>query len=114
MSTPATITAITIDGTKYVRADQVTLPKLPNYRIVVADRGWVFVGYCHDEEDGAITITDAKCIRYWGTDNDKPGLGWLAAHGPTDKTILDDSGVVRIPRHSVIVTFDSTAETWGL
>lgn len=111
MSTPTTIT---IDDTKYIRADQALVPDLPNYRIVVADRGWVFVGFCHDEEDGAITITDAKCIRYWGTDNDKPGLGWLAANGATDKTKLDPSGTVRIPKHSVIMSLDSAASKWGV
>jgi len=71
------------------------------------------VGNCTDEENGAVTITNAKCIRYWGTDNDKPGLGYLALNGPTSKTKLDQSGTVRIPKHALVASFDvKDASAW--
>lgn len=107
-------TTISIDNTQYVRADSVPTPTgpPPEHRIVVADRGWIFVGACKTEDDGAITISNARCIRYWGTDNDKPGLGWLAQNGPTSKTKLDSSGVVRVPCHAVVLTLDTSADLW--
>jgi len=110
MTTPTTIT---IDNQVYVRADHLPAGPPAEMRIIVADRGWVFVGNCTDEENGAVTITNAKCIRYWGTDNDKPGLGYLALNGPTSKTKLDQSGTVRIPKHALVASFDvKDASAW--
>jgi hypothetical protein len=59
-------------------------------RIIVADRGWVFVGSCVDELNGTITITNAKNLRVWGTTR---GLGQLV-DGPTSETIWDEYGTV--------------------
>ena len=106
MTTPTTIS---IDGTQYIKATDAGEPT--PLQIVVADRGWVFIGHTTRDESGT-TITDAKCIRYWGTDNDKPGLGWLAQNGPTSKTKLDPSGTNRIPTHAVVLTFDTDASKW--
>jgi len=90
MSKPDTIT---IDEVPYVRADSV--PAAPTIigekRIIVADRGWVFVGDCVDEGDGSVTIYNAKNIRRWGTTK---GLGELA-NGPTSSTQVDDYGTVK-------------------
>jgi len=108
--TPKTIS---IDGTDYIRVSDLPAGPPPEYRIVVADRGWVFVGAATTEDDGGITIANAKCIRHWGTDSDKPGLGYLAQNGPTAKTKLDPSGTVRIPTHAVIATFDTEAAKWA-
>lgn len=109
MSNPNTIT---IDDTRYVREDSIPTPAGPPTptRIVVANRGWVFVGKTTENEDGSLTITDAKCIRRWGTDEKKPGLGYLALHGPTSKTVLDASGTLRIPVSSVVLTMDVADE----
>src|SRR3990172_8200141 len=104
MSTPTTIT---IDGTEYCRKADVPAGPPTAHRIVVADRGWVFVGATSTDADGALTISGAKVIRYWGTENDKPGLGYLAMNGPTSKTKRDPSGTVRVPAHAVVATFDT-------
>jgi len=111
MSTPNTIS---IDNIEYVRKDSITTPAGPPtpHRIVVADRGWVFVGPTEQHEEGSLTISSAKCIRIWGTDEAKPGLGYLAEHGPTSKTKLDASGTVRIPVHAVVLTYDTEASLW--
>lgn len=51
MNQPQTIT---IDDIKYVRADSIsTNQPMTNKRIIVADRGWIFVGDCEDHADGS-------------------------------------------------------------
>lgn len=107
MSTPNTIT---IDNQKYVRADQAGEPT--PMQIVVADRGWVFVGNVTYNDDG-VTIANARCIRYWGTDAEKPGLGYLALNGPTAKTKLDSSGTVRVPKYAHVMSLDTEASKWA-
>lgn len=108
MSTPTTIK---IDNQTYVRADKAGDPT--PHRIIVADRGWVFVGATTVGADGSLSISNAKCIRRWGTDDKRSGLGYLALNGPTEKTKLDCSGTVRIPAHSVVATLDTDAGKWS-
>lgn len=68
--------------------------------IVIADRGWVWVGRIGPEEHpDHLRLTDASCIRRWGTTR---GLGELSLGGPTSSTILDPCGTVIIPRRAVI------------
>lgn len=67
-------------------------------QIVVADRGWVWVGKTEEVGD-KLVITDARCIRYWGTER---GLGQLAESGPTANTKLDPIGTLRVPMRAVI------------
>lgn len=87
----ATINTITINGIDYIQASCATPVTMGDVRIIVADRGWVFVGQCADNEDGSVTIYDAKNIRVWGT---TAGLGQLIT-GPTAKTKFDPYGTVR-------------------
>lgn len=82
---------VIINDTEYVRNDKVNSGPIGNKRIIVADRGWVFVGDCIDNEDGSVTINNAQNIRYWGTTK---GLGELSK-GPTSKTKVDDYGTVK-------------------
>jgi len=88
MSQPQTLM---IDSVKYVREDSIPSAALGPKRIIVADRGWVFVGSCEDHEDGTVTITNAKNIRKWGT---AAGLGQLAK-GPQSGTVADEYGTVK-------------------
>lgn len=81
-----------IDEVEYVRKDSIKTPiKIGEKRIIVADRGWVFVGDCVDNDDGSVTITNTKNIRRWGT---KKGLGELS-NGPLSNTTCDDYGTVK-------------------
>jgi len=89
MSEPKTIM---IDNELYVRQSDTKPISIGDKRIVVADRGWVFVGDCTDEDDGSITIQNAKNIRIWGT---KKGLGELV-NGATSKTVTDEYGTVNV------------------
>ena len=76
--------------------------------IVIADRGWVWVGNVTESKDH-VTITDAKCIRYWGTTR---GIGQLALEGPTETTKLDPTGTVRVPSRAVIATIQCQTINW--
>jgi len=50
----ADLNTITINGIEYVQKGTESAPQnLGDKRIIVADRGWVFVGDCEDHEDGS-------------------------------------------------------------
>ena len=102
---------ITIDGVNFVRADSVTapVPKGP-IKIVIADKGFVFVGHCEFFDNGSVEITKAKNIRRFGTTK---GLGQLQ-YGPTSSTVLDDCGTVTLPAHSVVATLEVEQNKWAL
>ncbi len=76
-------------------------------QIVIAPRGWVFVGYT-EEKEGKLIISRANTIRIWGTTK---GLGELVT-GPTSSTKLDPCGTVRIPMEAVIATIDCEVSKW--
>ena len=96
---------ITVNEVSYIRADMVAPPLvIGEKRIIVADRGWIFVGDCTDEADGSVTIRNAKNIRRWGTTK---GLGELA-NGPTDETTTDDYGTVK----TVAIVTIAVTEGW--
>ena len=96
-------TTISIDGTEYVRADSLGPTEQTEYRIVIAQRGWVFVGQ-YDADDNEVVLTNAKVIRKWGT---TAGLGQLALSGPTSATVLDPAGTVRLHPMSIVATLDT-------
>lgn len=81
--------SIVVNGVEYVPKSEQQ--NIGDVRIIVADRGWVFVGNCTDEDNGEVTIRNCKNIRQWGTTR---GLAELV-DGPTMKTVLDDYGTVR-------------------
>lgn len=66
-------------------------------KIVVLDRGFVYVGDVHEQED-RVLILNAKNIRVWGTTN---GLGELR-NGPLSGTKLDMVGEVSAYKHAII------------
>ena len=67
-------------------------------QIVIADRGWVWVGKTRREGD-TVVIDEARTVRRWGTTR---GLGQLANDGPTETTILDPVGRLIVPAKAVI------------
>jgi len=70
------------------------LQQLPEseWQIVIADRGFVYVGR-PTREGMRILIRDCYCIRRWGTTR---GLGELALHGPRDSSEIDYYGTLRL------------------
>lgn len=78
-------------------------------QIAVLDRGFVYVGHC-SISDGMLVITQARCIRRWGTTG---GLGQLALSGPTSTTKLDTAGTVRAPLSAVMHLLDCAPGAWA-
>lgn len=102
---PMPVTTITLNGCEYTPTC-LTVPS--EWRIVIAQRGWVFVGRW--SQDGEmVTLTDAKNIRTWGTTK---GLGELAQSGPTTATVLDPAGTVRLHILGVVATLDTEVTEW--
>lgn len=77
-------------------------------QIAILISGFVFVGLI-TQADGYIEIRNAKNIRRWGTTK---GLGQLAIQGPQKETILDETGTIRVPFHSLIFTIDCQDKAW--
>lgn len=80
-----------VNDVEYVQKDSVSPGEIEEKRIIVADRGWVFVGDCTDNEDGSVTIQNCQNLRRWGTSK---GLGQLI-NGPLSETKTDDYGTVK-------------------
>ena len=100
--TDITATSLTLNGVEYIRKDSIPTGTQPmgDVRIIIADRGWVFVGNCQDHPDGSVTITNCRNIRKWGT---SAGLGELV-NGPKSDTVFDPYGTVRtLPIASIAV-----------
>ena len=82
---------------------------LEGFAIVVADRGFVYVGDIAIADDWCV-ISNAYNVRVWGTTK---GLGELAMSGPTDSTKLDAVGTVRVPMRAIISVIDSEVSKWN-
>ena len=76
-------------------------------KIVIGQRGWVWVGR-YAEGGDQVVLTDARCIRRWGTSK---GLGELVG-GPTAKTVLDPAGTVTVHRLGVVASYEADPEAW--
>lgn len=95
---------ITINGTEYRPVNTTA-----GVRIVIAQRGWCFVGR-YERTNDEVTLTDAHVIRTWGTKN---GLGEIAAGGPTATTVLDKAGTVRLAHLGIVATLDCEEAKWA-
>lgn len=98
---------ITVDGVEYVPASEGDLTP-SDAQIVIAQRGWVFVGDVREAGEDLV-ITGAKNIRRWGTTR---GLGELRS-GPTPDTEADEYGTVRIHRLAVVARIDVEEGSWS-
>ena len=76
-------------------------------KIVIAQRGWVFVGR-FSRVGSDCKLTSASVIRRWGTTR---GIGELI-NGPLNDTILDPCGVVRFDSITIVATIDCNEEKW--
>lgn len=77
-------------------------------QIIVAQRGWVFVGDVTRTAD-EVVIENAHNVRRWGTSR---GLGELASSGPRPDTVLDPYGTVRMHPLAVVASIDCEASKW--
>ena len=83
------------------------LPTSGVLSIVVADRGWVYIGKVEQEADW-LTVIDARQITRWGTTK---GLNELV-DGPTSTTRLGAPASIRIPMRAVITVIPVVASKW--
>jgi hypothetical protein len=102
-------TTVHIDDVEYVRADQVQSYADSPVRIVIAQRGWVFVGR-YQEDGDRVTLDNARVIRKWGTAR---GLGELV-NGPLSATVLDLAGHVEMHRLGVVASLSCREDAWDL
>lgn len=78
-----------------------------SWQIVIAERGWVYVGQWTREGD-RIVSTNAYNIRRWGTH----ALGGLAQHAPREGDTLDFFGTVRVGVFVVLGEIDCDDTAW--
>lgn len=78
-------------------------------RIVILQRGWVFVGVYTEKGDQCF-LDSASNVRVWGTSK---GLGELA-HGPLKDTKLDPVPQVQFNKLTVVATIKVNASDWKL
>lgn len=101
-------TTLKIDDVEYIRKDAVLVTE-GDIKIVVLDRGFIYVGHISHEDD-FIVIKNAKNIRQWGTTK---GLGELV-NGPLSNTKLDSVGTVCAPMRALISLIDVEQAKWKL
>lgn len=77
-------------------------------KIVILQRGWVFIGYL-SKSGSDCTLKKASNIRRWGT---TAGLGQLAMDGPTGDTKLDKCPDVNFHELTIIATIDCLESKW--
>lgn len=89
---------------------EIVEPRDPhkNVELVIAGRGWVFVGAVAREGDG-LAIYQAQNLRRWNT---SAGLGAAAINGPENCT-LDDYGFARVHVLAATATIDCSARAWS-
>ena len=85
-----------------------TTKPVKDIRIVVLQRGWVYVGEYSAIGD-EVMISNARCMRRWGTTG---GLAQLATQGPTPATELEAPCEVRCHALAVISTIACVATVW--
>lgn len=77
--------------------------------LVVADRGFVWVGQVETTEDWVV-ITGGRAVRRWGTTE---GLNQLANNGPLSGTKLDAPADLKVSRKALIALIPCEAEKWA-
>jgi hypothetical protein len=103
------VNEININGVQYVQKGLQEKEVTGDIKIVILQRGWIMVG--RFEKNGTdCKLHDASVIRSWGTTK---GLGEIAKHGPTDKTILDKCyGVVEFDYLTVVAMVACEVKKW--
>lgn len=99
-----------IDGKVWVPKGSETSdePKNSNIKIVILQRGWVFIGRYSAQGENC-TLENAYTIRAWGTTK---GLGQLALEGKQSGTKLDKAGKVEFNALTVVATINAKPELW--
>lgn len=98
---------VQINGVEYAPVNQSE-----DIRIVILQRGWVFVGNYKKVSDSECVLTNAKNYRYQKSGQ---GFGYVAKNGPTGDCKLDPCELpVRFHPMTVVATIDCEASKWNL
>ena len=95
MSNPETIT---INDTKYVRADCVAAAPTGPREVVIADRGWTFYGDVTKETDEYIQLDDGGVVRSYR----RIGLTGACKDPVGAEVKVDPGGRLRVRKASII------------
>lgn len=103
-------TSIIVAGVEYVpKGSEVSdEAKNSNIKIVILQRGWVFIGRYSEDGDKCV-LDNAYSIRVWGTTK---GLGELALEGKKSSTRLDKAGRVEFHKLTIIATLNAKEDLW--
>ena len=94
-----------VDGERFIRASDAQGGPI---KIVILERGFVYVGRCREEGLIHLTIYGARSLIRWGTSKH---LGELA-DGPLDNTKLGDSCTVKVRFPQVIHIIEVSQDAW--
>ena len=98
-----------IDDVEYIRKDSVLEKKYGgDVKIVILQRGWIYVGRFKKLDNMMCELNQASCIRIWGTTK---GLAELK-DGPTSSTKLDYAGKVTFHILTTIGIIDCDGDAW--
>lgn len=78
------------------------------FRIVVLQFGWVFVGALHTLPSGEIELRGARNVRRWGTSK---GIGELK-NGPLSDTTFEPSEDIIFNPAALVFTIETEAKQW--
>ena len=96
---------INVNGVEYAPVN-----KSEDIRIVILQRGWVFVGRYSQASENECVLTDAKNYR---RQRSGKGFGYVAKNGPSSSCELDPCELpVRFNPLTVIATIDCDGEKW--
>ena len=95
---------------KIIRLDPGSVENSGDYgwAIVVADRGFVWIGDTVKLGD-SFYMANVQNIRQWGT---KKGLGELATEGPKSETEMDPVPCVIVPARAVLAIIPAVRSVW--
>lgn len=104
------INEVEVNGIKYVPKDSITTHYEGEIKIVVMQRGWVYIGR-FERNGNDCKLRNAACIRVWGTTRGLPEL----VNGPTPSTKLDkcEGGIVEFDWLTTIHTITVNQEKWN-
>jgi len=95
------IKTITINGEEYVRKSDIAPLKASDteHIIVIAQRGWIFIGYLDKSDNGKMTLINSSVVRKWSNGR---GIGGLTKAEYKNEYTLDPVGTVSFAPEGII------------
>jgi hypothetical protein len=93
---------------KLVNGEDSQEEKYLGIRIVILQRGWIFIGKLY-QKGVDCRLENAYVIRRWGTSK---GLGELASEGEKSETVLDYAGNVSFHKLTEVANLECNTKKW--